>query len=361
MLLKRINKLWQLTRDRIRRNLGVLLFDSKVDKVICPVTDLQHVVFIRWDAKWGDAIVSSLVIAPLRRAYPEIKITIVTSAALADYFESYLKVDQVIEAPRKPTYRQLNTLAQQLKPVDLLIHFTRYMKMKDLFLLYKVKARLVAGLDDDIGRVNLKLGKLTQRLHFSQKLVYLLQCLGIKAENSEYHVPLDTEAVQRVETFLTGKANAPLLVLNPFGGDKSRRLNSAITKKMISAILNIQPTINIVVLFTTDTAAEVQKLCSDLAKDNVFYYPESRTIYDAIALVSKADWVISVDTAIVHIASGLNKPLLALYNPDELNYVDWHPNSAKAIICFAEQVTPPDINALVWQNLLPSLSKLLKS
>ena len=111
-------------------------------------------------------------------------------------------------------------------------------------------------------------------------------------------------------------------------------------------------------LATPDTLVEVQKLCLDLSQDNVFYYPQSKSIYDAIALVSLASWVVSVDTAIVHIASGLNKPLLALYNPDELNYTDWHPNSDKAITFFAQQVSPPDINALEWQNLLPALSTL---
>ena len=104
---------------------------------------------------------------------------------------------------------------------------------------------------------------------------------------------------------------------------------------------------------------EVQKLCSDMARNNVFYYPESKTIYDAIALLSLANWVVSVDTAVVHIASGLNKPLLALYLRNEFS--EWHPNSEYAITCFPEQVSSPDINVLSWKNLLPSLSKLLKS
>jgi len=361
MLLKQLNKSWQLGRDSTRRKLGVLLFDSKVAYVSYPTVDLQHVVFIRWDAKWGDAIVSSLMIEPLRRACPDIKITIVTKADLAGYFEDDLEADQVLEVPDKRTYKQLNALAQQLGAVDLLVHFNMHFKMKDLYLLYKVQAKRVAGLDDDIGQVNLKLGKVTQGLHFSQKFVYLLQSLGIKVENPQYHVPLNSEAVLKVEEFLASKDNFPLLVINSYGGDKARRLNIANTKKIISTVLGIQPAINIAVLFTPDTESEVQQLCDDMDSDNVFYYPESRTIYDATALVAKADWVISVDTAIVHIASGLNKPLLALYNPDELNYSDWHPNSDKAITCFSEQVSPPDINALDWQKLLPSLSTLLKS
>lgn len=361
MLVKRLNKYWQLTRDRVRRELGVFLFDRKLDKAIGPIRNLQHIVFIRWDAKWGDAIISSLMIEPLREACPDIKITIVTSDTLADYFESYLEVDQVIKVPSRPTYGLLKEIANQLGAVDLLIHFNRHMKMKDLYLLHKVQAKTVAGLDDDVGRVNLKLGQVTQGLHFSQKLVYLLQCLGIKAEIPKYQVPLNAERVEQAEQFLASKARHPLLVINAYGGDRSRRLNRDNSRKIINAILEILPDINIVMLATPETESEVQKLCSDMAKENVFYYPQSRTIYDAIALVSKADWVISVDTAIVHIAAGLNKPLLALYNQDELNYVDWHPNSDKAITCFSKQVRPPDINALDWQNLQSSISTLLKS
>jgi ADP-heptose:LPS heptosyltransferase len=361
MLLQRLNKLWQLSRDRVRRNLGVLLFDSKVEKVKCPIKDLQHVVFIRWDSKWGDAIVSSLMIEPLRKANPDIKISIVSSAALSGYFESYLDVDQVIEVPSKPSYAWLKLLANQLGTVDLLIHFTMHMKMKDLYLLYKVQAKIVAGLDDEVGRVNLKLGKLTQGRHFSQKLVILLHCLGVKEEKPQYQVPLNTERVLQAQQFLTSKARLPLLVINAYGRDRSRHLNIANTSKIIHAILNILPDINILVLAAPNVFAEVEELCLNLSKENVFYYPQSKTIYDAVALVSIADWVISVDTAIVHIATGLNKPLLALYNPDKLNYSDWHPNSDKAITCFSEQVSPPDINALAWKKLLPLLPKLLKA
>ncbi len=361
MFLKRLNKQWQSVRDQVRRNLGLLLFDRKVESAICPLKDLQHVVFIRWDSKWGDAVVSSLMIEPLRLAYPDIKITVVSSATLSGYFDNYLNVDRVIITSAKSNYRQIKKLAIKLGSVDLLIHFKMNMKMKDLYLLHKVQAKAVAGLDDEVGRVNLKLGKAAQNQHFSQKFVFLLQCLDIKNIRPSYQIPLDAESVVKVQQFLASKKKSPLLVINSQGGDRSRRLNKANTKKIISEILSIVTDINIVVLTTPETLLEVQKLCLGISKDSVFYYPQSKTIYDAIALVSIASWVISVDTAIVHIASGLNKPLLALYNPDKLNYTDWHPNSDQAITCFSEQVNPPDINALAWLVLLPSLSKLLRN
>ena len=355
----KIKHLLRFSRDWVRRIFGILLFDTALEPATLPISNLKHIVFIRWDAKWGDAIVSSFVFEHLRKTYPEIKISVVTSVAMSDYFRNYVDVNQVIEIPKRPSYKRLKILAEQLGVVDLLVHFS-FMKMKDLYFLSKVQAMNVAGLDDEIQRVNIKLGRDTQGKHFAQKFVVLLEHLGIEAMTPKYQVPLNIKAVVKSERFLAMKGERPLLVINPYGSSIKRKLNTLTTKKIIIEALKLRPNINIAILSTPETISEVHELCINLDRHNVFYYPECKTIYDAIALVSKAEWVISVDTAIVHIASGLNKPLLALYNPDEKNYSDWHPNSNKALTCFAKKVNPLDINALNWTQLFASLSELLQ-
>jgi ADP-heptose:LPS heptosyltransferase len=343
-----IKHLLRFSRDWVRRIFGILLFDIALEPATLPISNLKHIVFIRWDAKWGDAIISSFVFEHLRKTYPEVKISVVTSVAMSDYFRNYVDVN-----------KRLKILAEQLGVVDLLVHFS-FMKMKDLYFLSKVQALNVAGLDDEIQRVNIKLGRDTQGKHFAQKFVVLLEYLGIEAVTPKYQVPLNIKAVAKSERFLAMKGERSLLVINPYGSSKKRKLNTLTTKKIIIEALKLRPNINIAILSTPETISEVHELCLNLDRTNVFYYPECRTIYDAIALVSKAEWVISVDTAIVHIASGLKKPLLALYSPDKKNYSDWHPNSNKASTCFAKKVSPLDINALNWTQLFASLSELLQ-
>ena len=45
-----------------------------------------------------------------------------------------------------------------------------------------------------------------------------------------------------------------------------------------------------------------------------------------------------MDTATIHIATGLQLPVLGLYNPDigggSENFTEWHPNQADAVVIF---------------------------
>jgi len=61
--------------------------------------------------------------------------------------------------------------------------------------------------------------------------------------------------------------------------------------------------------------------------------------------------VISVDTATIHIAAGLNKPILGLYNPDMENFSEWGPNTENSTVIFSQQQNPFDINTLQWDKL----------
>jgi len=59
-----INKL-QLWCDTIRRKIGVMLFDHTVKNSLY---EQGATVFVRWDAKLGDAIVSSWVAREIKKS-----------------------------------------------------------------------------------------------------------------------------------------------------------------------------------------------------------------------------------------------------------------------------------------------------
>ena len=358
IMFKRLVSSLQLARDKWRRKLGIWLFDRH--RPACePGQPFKRVVLVRWDAKWGDAIVSSFIFREWRRAYPGIQLDVITSPVMAGLFRDHFAADNVYETVKRPSYTELKTLAKALGPADLLVHLSKSLKMKDLYFLSQVDCRMIAGLDDQIGMINLKLGSATRSMHFTEKFSRLLEQTGVCVHNTDYQVPVDILAQQRVAHFLEN-IPGPLLILNPYGSGQARRLRPDTIKQLIACIRQARDDVRIGILSTPDTQDEVSRLCQELASDKVFYYPDSRTIYDAIALVSRADWVVSVDTAIVHIAVGLKRPLLAIYNPDKENFAEWGPNSDLAISIFAEPVNPPDINGLDWQSLPQRIEHLLQ-
>jgi ADP-heptose:LPS heptosyltransferase len=68
----------------------------------------------------------------------------------------------------------------------------------------------------------------------------------------------------------------------------------------------------------------------------MFFQP-TNDLFELCEQVALCDAVVSVDTAIVHVASGLRKPLLALYTgggPHTGNFKSWHANSPLALCQF---------------------------
>jgi ADP-heptose:LPS heptosyltransferase len=104
------------------------------------------------------------------------------------------------------------------------------------------------------------------------------------------------------------------------------------------------------------TYPAVTPLLKPLLSDNkgIFIYEDTLTILYTIALMRQADWVISPDTAIIHIATGLNKKLVGFYQQNDENWQNWHPNSKAEchIVHFAQNINEiqPEMLNLAWFN-----------
>ncbi|MGO4999627.1 glycosyltransferase family 9 protein [Oceanisphaera sp. W20_SRM_FM3] len=341
MLKKWISSI-QLARDIWRRKLGLFLFDRAAEKF--ELNDsLKRVVLVRWDAKWGDSIVSSFVFREWRKAYPGIKIDVITTPNMSGLFNDHFGADHVYEVKKRPGYSELKKLASEIGDIDLLVHLSKALKMKDLYFMNKVKANAVAGLDDQVKLINLKLGRLTKNKHFSDKYKMLLESTGVQQVCTDYIVPENKLSAININQFLSSIAG-PLLVFNPYGSGSSRQLSKDTISDFIEAISSERSAVNIVLLTMPDKKDEVALICEKY--NNVYFYGGSQSIYDSIEIMRQADHIISVDTATVHIATGLQKPLLALYNPDEENYKEWHPNNNCAKSVFAQENNPPNINCI---------------
>ena len=347
---------FQRKRDQVRRLVGRKLFDYAPQvQTPCLIGECQRVVLVRWDAKLGDAMVSSFLFRELRKANPDIYIEVITTEALAPLFAEHWQVDRVHLCHKRAGYLELERLARGLGPVDLLIHFSKELKPKDLFFLKRLQPAHVAGLDDEPSCVDIKLKEQCAGMHFSDKLAHLLRLCGVAEVDTRYWIPHDEPRRQAVQEIRPTRYRH-IIAFNPYGAGQARRLSEASICKVLSLLRSRGSEYGVCLLHSPAEQEEVERIVERFRSQGVFHYPASRSILDVIAQIEMADGVISVDTATVHIATGLGKTLLGFYNPDVENYADWGPNNPQALSLFSTAARPFDVNSLNWQQVDDAIS-----
>ncbi|PTT53616.1 lipooligosaccharided-glycero-D-manno-heptosyltransferase [Aeromonas sp. HMWF015] len=325
-------KTLQLWRDILRRKLGILLFDRHPS---VRSSSYGATVFVRWDAKLGDAIVSSWVAREIKNKFPERKVYVITSSAMAPLFRDFFNFDSVFEIPKRAGYIELKKLASELGDVDYLVHFSQKMKMKDLYFISNVGSKNVAGIDDDLDCINIKLGQETAGMHFATKFKVLLEHMGIVNPDTSYIVPFFQDFEDRVGSWWPSHKT---LCFNPYGSGTSRCFSVEKIIELINTMLG-SSNYNICLLYPPGREKDVERVVSHV-------YDPARVIIDhekpsLAALFAQARHcagMVSVDTATVHIATGLNKPVLGIYNDNfgMPENVEWHPNNPRSSIIYAE-------------------------
>ncbi|MCR9421175.1 glycosyltransferase family 9 protein [Vibrio sp. RM-69-4] len=342
----------QRFRDVARRQLGVWLFDKK--KVTnFDLVNAKSILFIRNDAKLGDAIVSSGVLKKLKKYRPEIKIKVLTTSTMAPLFEEHFGVDQVVHLSKRPSYSEMKKVCEQVGLVDVVVSLNLDMKMKDIYLLKQLKSKVNIGLDSDLALVNLNISKQIECKHYADKFDYISSLLGIDEPAENYIVPLVPSSIEKAQKFLSENNINEFILINPFGSGNERKLNKDSINKIISAIKERDKFLRIILLSSPDTRELLESM--SLTTTTIHHFDQSESIYDAIAIVAKAKLVVSVDTSIVHIASGMDKPQLSIYSSDKLNFSNWNPNSVFANVI----ISPRDVNQFEESDLKVKILRII--
>ncbi|OLF20875.1 hypothetical protein BSP75_15525 [Aeromonas sp. YN13HZO-058] len=325
-------KTFQFWRDVLRRKLGILLFDRHSS-----VRSPSHgaTVFVRWDAKLGDAIVSSWVAREIKNKFPERKVYVITSSEMAPLFRDFFNFDCVFEIPKRAGYMELKKLANEIGDVDYLVHFSQKMKMKDLYFISKVGSKNVAGLDDELDCINIKLGQKTAGMHFAKKFKVLLEYMEIANPDTSYIVPSCQGAEDRVGSWWPSNKT---LCFNPYGSGTSRCFSVEKTIALINTMLD-SSNYNICLLYPPGRERDIERVLSHVCDPTrVISDHEKPSLAALFAQTRHCAGMVSVDTATVHIATGLNKPVLGIYNDNfgMPENVEWHPNNPHSSVIYAE-------------------------
>ena len=332
----------RLGRDLLRRRIAIWRWDGPNPTT---GTFVDRVVFIRWDAKLGDAIVLSWVLRELQRQRPSLEITVITSPALESLFRQGFGIESIFLAGKKHGWGQLPQIAKALHRSRYVVHLSEIWRPRELRFVRQMQPQYVVGLDDELQMINVKLGQSTQGKHFSERLAPWLKQLGLDTSQRQYWVPRSPDAAAKVAaTWPHGK----VVGLCPYGASKRRHLSNGQIEFLVEQIL-LQLHTSVLMIVRPDQAQLPQKAFAHKPWLGQLVFQPTNDLFELCEQVARCDAVVSVDTAILHMASGLGKPLLALYadeGPLSLNFQSWHANSSKAqcqfVLIGAPQFSPQE-------------------
>lgn len=320
------------TLRKIRIIIGKFFFDKKRKEEF---KNLEKLLFLRKDGKIGDYIVSSFVFRELKKNYPKIKVGVVCSTDNYYLFKDNIYIDEIYQVKRKSLLSYISVGIQlKQKKYDVVIDPTVFIRNRDLLFLNLINAKRYIGfLKQDYNIFDLSIND--KHLHFSEVYKISLELLGCEDVNSEYDIPFSPKENREIEAFLGVNNIDKFIAVNFYGASSSRTFREENIKKYLDFFHSIKNR-KFVLLASPPIIHQLNNLSSSYS--NVFIYEGMRTIFHAIELIRYSEILISPDTSTVHIASGLNKKIIAFYSEDVDNYQHWRPKSNnKTHILFYEK------------------------
>ncbi|MCF7888437.1 MAG: lipopolysaccharide heptosyltransferase II [Candidatus Omnitrophica bacterium] len=277
----------------------------------------KRILIIRTD-RLGDVILSTPVIKNLRKKYPDGYIAFICRPYTKEILEQNPYLDELI------VYDKYGADKSFLATLKFALSLRK--KKFDLALILHPTNRayliaFLAGIPKRIGWDKKLSFLLTDKLAHTKdqgrkhELEYnldLLRYLDILAEDKEIYIPIKNDCQQNVDNILEKKGiekKDKLIVIHPSASCPSKRWPKDKFIKLIK-MLKEEKDIKIVVI----TSADQKDFGKEIAKiDGVIDLCGFLSVPETIALINRVRLFISCDSGPVHIAAGLNKPVISIF------------------------------------------------
>lgn len=320
-------------------------------KQIPNVQDVRNILILRGEGSLGDAIISSCCYRNIKKANPQVKITVACFGSAYDYIAHNPYIDEVVRLPIRriirPNQRWVSLFLAALKLRKRQFDLVLDSSDKDFFN-WRTFKWIVGGervLDCFTSPVQ-PFGAPDK--HGSQHEQAILRLLGIETPDKSYDLPISSRTRQEVQNWLDSRKLSSYILINPAGSVSKRTFRPDVLHELCVRLRFL----GLPFLITTMPAAYAKWVSAvqDLPDVQV---KRTVDVFELFELVRRASLVVTPDTAVVHVASGFQKPSLIFYNTLSAYNA---PDNSKALII---ETDPEDINKFDWQQLL-TLSEPLK-
>ncbi|MCF7870241.1 MAG: lipopolysaccharide heptosyltransferase II [Candidatus Omnitrophica bacterium] len=277
----------------------------------------RRILIIRTD-RLGDVVLSTPVIKNLRKKYPDNYISFICRPYTKKILEQNPYLDELI------VYDKYGNDKSFLATLKFALSLRK--KKFDLVLILHPTNRshliaFLAGIPKRIGWDKKLSFLLTDKLihtkgqgkkHELEYNLDLLRYLGISAEDKEIYIPIKNDCRQKVDKILEKKGieeKDKLIVIHPSASCPSKRWPKDKFIKLVK-MLKKEKDIKIAII----TSADQKEFGKGISKiEGVVDLCGCLSIPETIALIKRVRLFISCDSGPVHIAAGLNKPVISIF------------------------------------------------
>ena len=337
-MLRKINR---IIKDYIRPKrlaFGKWVWDRKENiiqskgKDLIEEQNIKSILFLRYDGKIGDMVINTLMFYNIKKAYPNVKIGVVTKGAAKDIIKNNPYVDKIYDYNK--SISKVKSLADEVakEDYDLLIDFSEVLRVRQMMFINLCKAKINMGVNKagwKLFDLNLEDRELDK--HITNRYKKILKTLGLVNIDMSYDLHL-TKGEEEFGLSLKGKLKEEkLVVVNPYGASKYRTFNQEKIKEIVEIFLK-DGNNGITFVYPPDKKNEIEGICKAF-KERVYFPGEINSILETAGILKCADLIVTPDTSIVHLGVAFDKEMIAVYKSDEgsedNNSLVWGPGSDK--------------------------------
>jgi len=299
-------------------------------------SNYKRILLSRVD-KIGDLILTTPAIEVVRKNFPNSFISFLSGVETEALIKNNPYLDEVITLDKKGKHKGilgfLKILSQiRKRKFDLAINFHPANRVHLLCFLSRISSRV--GYDWKLGRLNNYKVKHIKQLGKRSEADYnfdLLARIGINEVSHNQTIIVDRSALSRIDNDLRNKNIGNFIIIHPGASCKSKLwpLENfiALAKKIIE-----EKHLKIIFILGPYESSMKKDIEDGLGSDIRIY--QDLKLEDLIALLFKADVLISNDSGPMHIADAFSKPLIAIFGRIQpgLSFRRWGPLNKNAVI-----------------------------
>ena len=315
--------------------------------------NIHRILIPRPEDNIGDSLMLALFLKATKLHRPDIEITVASGPQTDFLYHGSDFIDHFISTGDRATSRNsrikaLNREIEKRERFDLVVDLRTPLNPRIFSFLRKIDAQHYLGYAKD-NHALFDLNVSSNEKHMSRRWLAASQIITgdvgqpiRKPSSKDFYFPVDIKEPDIKKWQDSLPPSRARILFNFYASSRHRCFPYMEALKLLRLWLERFPGDLAQLLSVPGHERDVNKLANEIDKERVVVTPSPLSLSNSFTLTRQADLVFTPDTGMVHIASSLNSPIIAIYNDDPHNFSEWRPLSDIQAVIFTRPPAFPD-------------------